>query len=574
MRKTGSFAIAKLSLGEPNGFGWPATVFDKEVSHPSFHPPDGAEFHSVSERENSAGAPGSLWPSDALRAAAPFVQAFSHSDPTSAAGTDSAAESGNLLSGSLLITDDTMSRINTNIASLQAQHTLSRNTSDLQTRLQRLSTGLKINNGKDAPAGLIASESLRSEIGGINQAIDNSSRAGNVIDTAEGALGEVSSLLLELQGLTNQAANSGALSPDEIKANQLQVDAILNSVNRISNTTQFNGVKLLSGGLDYTTSGVNASNVANLQLNSVNLPDNGSTNVVVQVLASAKTGEIDFAGAQLGTSAVTIEVAGNAGTEQLSFAAGTHTSAVAVAVNQLKSATGVSATVSGAVLRLNSAAYGSTQYVSLKAINGTFANGKAFGGDAKVSINGARADVDGLVASVRTSTLDAKVELTSTFGQTLGTTTFDVVGGGAKFQLGSEVTRQGQINVGISSVAATKLGNDVDGFISSIGSGGANSLVSGNTIQAQKIITDAIKQVAEVRGRLGAFQKDVLQTNVNSLSVALENVTASESAIRDADFAAETAALTRSQILVQANTSILAQANTAPQQVLTLLRGG
>src|SRR6059058_4502306 len=145
-----------------------------------------------------------------------------------------------------------MSRINTNIASLAAITQLTRNQNDLATHLQRLSSGLKINSGKDAPAGLIASESLRSEIAGINQAIDNSQRAGNVINTAEGALGEVSSLLLEVQTLTNQAANTGALSPEEIKANQLQVDSILTSINRISNTTQFNGVKLLNGQLDYT----------------------------------------------------------------------------------------------------------------------------------------------------------------------------------------------------------------------------------------------------------------------------------------------------------------------------------
>src|SRR5499427_4454481 len=136
-----------------------------------------------------------------------------------------------------------MSRINTNIASLAAITQLTKNQTDLSVHLQRLSTGLKINSGKDAPAGLIASETLRSEINGINQAIDNSQRANNVINTAEGALSEVSSLLLEVQTLTNQAANTGALSPDEIKANQLQVDAILNSINRIANTTQFNGVK-------------------------------------------------------------------------------------------------------------------------------------------------------------------------------------------------------------------------------------------------------------------------------------------------------------------------------------------
>ena len=149
-----------------------------------------------------------------------------------------------------------MSRINTNIQSLQAVHSLTANQSALNTSLQRLSTGLQINTGADNPAGLIASEGLRSEIAGINQAIDNSTRAGNVINTADGALGETSNLLLELQSLTNQAANSGALSSDEIKANQLQVDSILNSINRISNTTQFNGKKLLDGSMDYITSGV------------------------------------------------------------------------------------------------------------------------------------------------------------------------------------------------------------------------------------------------------------------------------------------------------------------------------
>jgi flagellin len=135
------------------------------------------------------------------------------------------------------------------------------------------------------------------------------------------------------------------------------------------------------------------------------------------------------------------------------------------------------------------------------------------------------------------------------------------------------VQRQGQIDVGIGSVNTNRLGNDVVGFLSTLGSGGDNSLTGGNTIQAQKILDASIRQVATLRGRLGALQKDVLDTNVNSLGIALENVTSSESAIRDADFASETAALTRSQILVQANTSVLAQANAAPQNVLALLRG-
>src|SRR3954462_8468897 len=219
-----------------------------------------------------------------------------------------------------------MSRINTNIASLAAITQLTRNQGDLATHLQRLSSGLNINSGKDAPAGLIASETLRSEINGINQAIDNSTRATNVINTAEGALSEVSALLLEVQGLTNEAANRGALSDQEIQANQLQVDAILNSINRIANTTQFLGMQLLNGTLDYTTSGVSASKIDIVQVNAAEIPDNGSVNITVQVTNSAEVGTLTYAGSGIGATPTTIEVSGNTGTEQLSFAASAHNS--------------------------------------------------------------------------------------------------------------------------------------------------------------------------------------------------------------------------------------------------------
>ena len=466
-----------------------------------------------------------------------------------------------------------MGRINTNIPSLQAIHRLTRNNTELATRLQRLSTGLRINTGKDAPAALIASETLRSEINGIGQAIDNSTRANNVINTAEGALSEVSALLLEIQALTNEAANTGALSDEEIKANQLQVDAILNSVNRIANTTQFGGVKLLNGSLDYTASGVASTAVDTFNINAAKLPDNGYSTITVEVTASAKLGEVQFSGTTVGTSAVTVEVAGTAGTEQLSFAANTATSAVAFAVTQLAQATGVSAVASGSTLRFTTTAFGSNQFVSVKTINGSFANGKEFGADAGVNINGSKAEVDGITASVRNGDLDISLTLDRDFAQdTASTTSFNVTDGGAKFQIGSSVNRQSQIQIGISSLSTTKLGDEVVGFLSTLASGGENSLVSGNAIQAQKVLSESIRQVATLRGRLGALQKNVLETNVSSLQIALENVTASESAIRDADFASETAALTRAQILVQANTSGLASANAAPQNVLALLQ--
>ena len=132
-----------------------------------------------------------------------------------------------------------MARINTNVAALTAQRGLRQSQQSLNSTLERLSSGLRINRGADDPAGLIASENLRSEITGINQAVDNSQRASNVISTTEGALNEVASLLLNIKSLVVQAANSGALSPEEIQANQLQVDSAVQSITRISNTTTF-----------------------------------------------------------------------------------------------------------------------------------------------------------------------------------------------------------------------------------------------------------------------------------------------------------------------------------------------
>lgn len=305
------------------------------------------------------------------------------------------------------------------------------------------------------------------------------------------------------------------------------------------------------------------------------MPDNGTITVAVQVTASAQVGKVTYTGSGIGGSPTTIEVAGAAGTEQLSFAAGANNSAVAFAINQLKDSTGVSASVVTGDLELYSTAFGSRRYVSVKTINGAFVDGKDFGVDAGVMINRSRASVDGKTATVRTGDLDLTLTLDTAYAQDTSAagsvTNFTITGGGAKFQLGEKVERQGQVNVGIGSVATTKLGDDVVGFLSSLASDGDNSLVGGNTIQAQKILDASIKQVAELRGRIGAFQKNVVDTNVNSLSVALENVTSAQSQIRDADFAQETASLTRAQILVQANTSVLSQANASPQNVLSLL---
>ncbi len=165
------------------------------------------------------------------------------------------------------------------------------------------------------------------------------------------------------------------------------------------------------------------------------------------------------------------------------------------------------------------------------------------------------------------------MSLTLDEGFGTSTTTFAITGGGALFQLGGQVDSNQQVAVGIQSVAASRLGNGIVGHLSDIVMGGEKSVVAGKYREASDIVEESIRQVAVLRGRLGGFEKNALLTNIGSLSITLENLTASESSIRDTDFAEETSNLTRAQILVNAGVSVLAMANTTPQTVLALLAG-
>ncbi len=196
-----------------------------------------------------------------------------------------------------------MTRINTNVPSLIAQNRLNQSNNDLQTALTRLSTGLRINSGKDDPAGLIASESLRSDITGLNKAISNTQRASQIIATADSALSQVSSLLNDIRGLVTEAANNGALSSDEIAANQLQVDSSLEAINRIAQTTTFQGRKLLDGSLDFVTRGGSGfSSVTDLQIDQANLGATGQVDVNVNISRAATQGTLATTGIPAATT--------------------------------------------------------------------------------------------------------------------------------------------------------------------------------------------------------------------------------------------------------------------------------
>ncbi len=479
-----------------------------------------------------------------------------------------------------------MTRINSNIPALLSNRQLGRSQGRLSVSLERLATGLRINRGADDPAGLIVSEVLRSEIAGVRQAIDNSQRAANVISTTEAALNEVAALLNDIQALVVQAANSGAVSADEIRANQLQIDSAVESITRIANTTSFAGRRLLDGSLDYLTSGVNAGDIEALSVNAATFGNRSYIPVTINVTQSAQHGELRFANSQIAQS-ISIQVAGNNGVVSLSFISGTRASAIAAAINVVTEATGVSAglinagfAASGIVLR--SQRYGSNAFVQVEVLPssaGTFAltdaggasTNRDIGRDAAATINGATSIGNGRDLILNTTGLNIALTLSEAFNRP-GSTSFAITGGGALFQLGPGINSNQQVNVGVRSIAASELGNGTLGFLSQIVTGQNYSLVNGESGQAAKIIQEAIRQVSLLRGRLGAFEKNTVQTNVSQLQITLENLTSSESSIRDVDFAAQTSQLTRDQILVQAGTAVLAIANRTPQSVLQLLQ--
>lgn len=507
-----------------------------------------------------------------------------------------------------------MSRINTNVQSMIAQRVLGQNNAGLGNTLERLSTGLRINRGKDDPAGLIASESLRSQIKSTTAALSNADRANQVVNTAEGGLQEVSGLLTELQGLVTNTASAAGLSEDEKKANQLQVDSILQTIDRISGSTSFQGIKLLNGNYDFKVSGM-AAGVSDYRVNAAKF--NGSSQALnALVTKSAQQGGLyaNFGGTSVNLSGVVgaefkIEVRGNKGARELTFTSGTALSNIVKSINTFSDVTGVTATLSSNTsgVRLTSNEFGANEFVSVKVLAGgatlsgtgitnlsandtdvlggttsgwssTAASGgiRDTGQDVEATINGIRAVSSGKTARINTDFLDVELTFTNSASQTLGgvggATTGYITGGGANFALAGNVDIAGKVSIGVSDTAVRKLGSAANGYLSSLGSGQTNSLDgSGDLSGAQKIISESINQISSLRGRLGAFQKNTVGATIRSLNVAVENSQAAESAIRDADFATETASLTRSQILVSASTNVLGLANQSPQSVLQLL---
>lgn len=379
------------------------------------------------------------------------------------------------------------------------------------------------------------------------------------------------------------------MSEDEKKANQLQIDSAIDSITRIADTTSFAGRKLLNGSLGYVTSGIDTGMLASVNVLGAQFGTFSYIPVEVIVSTSAQKAELQFRTSQIAAD-VTLRVAGNLGTATFEFNAGLSVEQLMSAVNLDSQATGIEAYYlnsanRGSGIAFRSMGYGTDQFVEVQPI---LDSGSSFtvvdmdgntkqrdeGRDAVGTINGASVTGRGLDLTLNTRTLDLSLTLNEDMG--VGSTSFAITGGGALFQLGPDVNPSQQVNIGIQSVAAAYLGKPGVGFLSQIKRGTEYEVARDetNAHRASLIVREAIRQVAVLRGRLGAFERNTLQTNINSLSITMENLTASESSIRDTDFAYETSRLTRAQILVNAGTSVLSIANTTPQSALALLGGG
>jgi len=326
------------------------------------------------------------------------------------------------------------------------------------------------------------------------------------------------------------------------------------------------------------TSGAGVGTISDLRIEQANFGTASQINVNVQIDRQATRARLTYSGGTL-TAALNLEVGGTKGFEVFSFGAGTTVSQIASAINLANDATGVRASVDASgVLTLQSDDYGSAAFVSAKAVSGTFtalnADGqqaeRATGTDVQARVNGIAATGQGLRVTLNTSTLDLSFQVAGslTDGSSVD---FAITGGGAIFQLGPDVVSNQQARLGIAAVSTALLGG-ASGKLFELRTGGAKALAV-DPKGAAAVVEEAITAITSLRGRLGAFQRTTLETNIFTLNDALENLTDAQSSIRDADFAEETARLTRAQILVQSGTVVLQIANQSPQNVLALLQG-
>lgn len=486
------------------------------------------------------------------------------------------------------------STINTNVASLTAQRNLGMSQTSLNTSIQRLSSGLRINSAKDDAAGLAISERFTSQIRGLNQAVRNANDGISLAQTAEGALKSSGDILQRVRELAVQSANATNSSSDR-QALQQEVSQLVSELGRISQTTEFNGSKLLDGsfGTQQFQVGANANQTIVATSVDMRIQMYGANNIAGAMINTAVAPSY---------TAVPVNIQGPLGTASVTTSASDTAATAAQLVNAQSGITGVTASAKTTV-RFD---FGANQPHSFSI---TGANGKAANVNATVSnadtAEGLADVVTAINAQYAVTGVSARVALASepiSAGNTAiilesltgdNITVTNISGAGMWLQavnvetgaigvlnntgVGGSLTALGQVSFhsdrafSVTSSSTTSIAGSISASSSlqSVATLDVSSVAGSN--KALRIVDAALSRVGGERAKLGALQSR-FETSIANLQVTSENLSASRSRILDADFAAETANLSRSQILQQAGTAMVAQANQVPQGVLALLR--
>lgn len=458
--------------------------------------------------------------------------------------------------------------INTNVMSLNAQRNLTTSANQLAQSLQRLSSGLRINSAKDDAAGLAISERMTTQIRGLNQAARNANDGISLSQTTEGALQEVTNNLQRIRELAVQAANATNSDSDRAALDQ-EVQQRLAEIDRIATQTSFNGRKVLDGSFGSATFqvGANVGETIGIELNT------SMRTAAIGKIAVQESGSTSGLFDRIVVEAGDLTVGGN------SIAAGTYTSVedLAAAIGDAAPAgVTVSVTAGGEIQIENASGAG-------VAVAGDLADDLGLAGNIADGANGTSANAgsffDGLTLAAGAFTLSVgdgdAIDLAGDYA-----TAQDLVDAINSKVSGATAVVQSDGTLSISATDNLTIGgaqaNSVLGF--AVGTFTANGSLNGVNVKDADAANDtilridaALTSVSELRSTLGAIQNR-FESTINNLQTVTENLTASRSRIQDTDFAAETAALTRAQILQQAGTAMVAQANSVPQNVLSLLR--
>ena len=483
-------------------------------------------------------------------------------------------------------------RVNHNVSAMTAHRNVVNNTNAQAKTMEKLSSGLKINRAADSPAQLQISENLRAQSAGLNQAIDNSEMAVSLMQTAEGALDEVSRALVQARQLAIHAGNEGTNDPNMLEADQAEFNNVLEQINRIATSTQYGHNFLLDGsrGGNGVTTGDNLEFIDAGTIANASGPGGYAVEVQTAATRSIHSGSIALNQGIIDSG------------EQITISEGGKT------VNFL---TEKGKTVEQTLNDLSSAIKDSGMDLDLirpypPKTNGnqpqaiTFRH-KEFGSEHTFQVASNTAglvsnvsnmsvavenglDVVGVINGEETSgkgqVLTGAVGAESTEGirirytgetippgATAGTLTF--AQNSLTFQVGGNANQFSEIS--LKSIKTTDLGRGQVNASDFKSLSDVNMLSSEGAQDAIKIIDKAIEEISVQRGDMGAFQKNNLESNLNYLRIAHENTVSSESVIRDADMAAEMGQFTRDQIMMEASTAMLAQANQSSMNVLKLL---